>query len=307
MRVAVYLPLLASLIFAAGWPRIAVRRTAPATGVWTLTVGAALCAIATIWSLTLLAATLADDVLPDPYSRLGPQPAGVNDLVGLVAAGLLLTGCVRLVLSVRRQHSTHRDLRRLCERRPAGMVVVADPVPQAFAVPGRGGHIVVSSGMLAALDGPQRRVLIAHERAHLAANHYRHTGIVRAATALNPLLAPVSRASGYLCERSADETAAGTVGDRRLAAASLARAALAAAGSPHRSTALGYGGLGVMARVEALQAPPGGPRGTALRTLLGLGLIGLIALVAAAEIHATGDFLRLMLPFLRGVGAVAPN
>jgi Zn-dependent protease with chaperone function len=304
MRVAVYVPLIASLIFAIGWPRLAVRLTAPAVGAWTLTIGAALSAAGTVWSLTLLSGTLTDDVLPDPYSRIGPlaQPAPVNDLVGLAAAGLLIAGGVRLAVDLRRGYRVHRDLHRLCAQRSTGLVVLADPAPQAFAVPGRGGHIVVSSGMLAALSGPQRRVLLAHERAHLAANHHRHTGIVRAAAAMNPLLTPVSSASRYLCERWADETAARTVGDRRLAATSLATAALAAADAPSPPTALAYHGAGIAARVAALQAPPAGPRSGALRGALGLSLLGLLALLVAGDVHATGDFLRAMLPFLKEIG-----
>jgi Zn-dependent protease with chaperone function len=298
---AVYLPMVASLIFMIGWPRFAVRLAAPAVGVWTLTIGATLCTVATTWSLALLAATLADDVLPAPHSGAGAAApaAGVNDFIGLAAAVLLLAGAVRLIIDLHRQHGVHRDLRRLCAQRPAGMVVLADPVPQAFAVPGRGGHIVVSSGMLSALDGPQRRVLIAHENAHLDARHYWHTGLARAAAAMNPLLDPLNRTSRYLCERWADETAARTVGDRRLAAASLARAALAAAGSPIRPTTLAYDGPGVVARVAALQAPPSKPRGGAVAGLLGLGMLGLVAVVVVADVHATGDFLRMMLPFLR--------
>ncbi|GAA5201669.1 M56 family metallopeptidase [Rugosimonospora acidiphila] len=301
MRIAVYIPIVAALIFAVALPRLAVRRMTPAVGAWTLTVGAALCAVATTWSLGLLAATLADDLLPDNYPNLGviDDPTPVNDLVALAAVGLLIAGCVRLAINLRRRYTVHRDLRRLCGDSLDGLVVLADSTPQAFAVPGRGGHIVVSSGMFAALSGPERRVLIAHERAHLAAGHHWHTGIVRAAASVTPLLHPLAGTSRYLCERWADEAAARTVGDRRLAATSLARAALAAAGAgaPSPPAELGYHGAGVGARVAALQAPPARSRHVAV-----LALAGLAAVAVTADVHATGDFLHAMLPFLHDSG-----
>ncbi|GIH16469.1 M56 family metallopeptidase [Rugosimonospora africana] len=294
MRVAVYLPLLASLMFAVGWPALAARRLPPAIGAWTLTVGSALCAAGAVWSLALLSATLLDDVLPDRYPALGVTGLNpVNDLVGLAALGLLIAGCVRLVVELRARRAIHRGLRQLCAPRESGLVVLADPVPQAFAVPGRGGHIVVSSGMLAALSVSERRVLIAHEQAHLAAGHHWHTGVVRAAAILNPLLFPLGATSRYLCERWADEIAARTVGDRRLAATSLARAALATADAPAPPAAFAYSGTGIGDRVAALQAPPARPRHAVIMALLGL-----VALMVLSDIHATEDFLRDMVPFL---------
>jgi Zn-dependent protease with chaperone function len=291
MRVAVYLPLLASLIFAVAGPRLVARWLRPVSGAWALTVGAALCAAASVWSLVLLAGTLIDEISPAGRPRLGvvERPAPVSDLVALAAAGLLVTGAVRLARGLRRDRAIHRDLRRLCADSASDLVVLADPAAQAFAVPGHGGHIVVSSGMLGALTAPERRVLIAHERCHLSSGHHWHTGVVRAASTINPLLAPLVGASRYLCERWADEVAAGEVGDRRLAATSLAHAALAAAGVPCPPAALAYHGAGVGGRIAALQAPPARPR-----PAVALVLLVLIAIGLAADVHATGDFLRLL-------------
>jgi beta-lactamase regulating signal transducer with metallopeptidase domain len=142
--------------------------------------------------------------------------------------------------------------------------------------------------MLAALSGPERRVLLAHERAHLRARHHWHAEVVQAAIALNPVLVGVRAASAYLCERWADEVAAAAVGNRRLAATSLARAALAASDSSCPPAAFGYHAVGVRSRVAALQAPPARPRPTLALALLGLAGIGL-----AADVEATGDFLRM--------------
>ncbi len=48
------------------------------------------------------------------------------------------------------------------------VAVLPDEVPYAYALPGgRRGRVVVSTAMLATLNGPQRRALFAHERVHL--------------------------------------------------------------------------------------------------------------------------------------------
>jgi len=68
--------------------------------------------------------------------------------------------------------------------------------------------------MLRALSGPERRVLLAHERAHAAWNHYLFTTAARLAAAANPLLRPLAAEVGYTVERWADERAASLTGDR---------------------------------------------------------------------------------------------
>jgi len=290
MTIAVYVPLLVAVLFAAVGPRLALRGLPPVAGVWTLSVGSALIAIASCWSLALLAATLVDEILPDGHRTIGvvDEPTLVNDVVAGMAAVLLVVGAVRLTLDRRASRAMHRELRAVCAGSHSDLVVLADAAPQAFAVPGGGGRVVVSSGMLAALSAPERRVLLAHERAHLRAHHHWHAEVVRAAIALNPLLVGVRTASAFLCERWADEVAAAEVGDRRLTATSLARAALAAAGTSCPPAALGYHGVGVRGRVAALQAPPARSRPTLALALLGLAGVGL-----AADVEATGDFLRM--------------
>ena len=83
--------------------------------------------------------------------------------------------------------------------------------------------------MLDALDPDERRVLLAHERAHARSHHYLFTALTYLAAAANPLLRPVAAAVTYTVERWADETAARDCGDRRLAARAIGKAALAAA------------------------------------------------------------------------------
>lgn len=288
MRIAVYCPLLCSLLFAAAGPRLAIRYLAPRAGMWTLTLGAGLSALASTWSLALLAGTLLDEVLPDITGRTFSDP--VSDTVATLAVLVLLVGCVRLLYTWWVNLRLYRQLRAPVAASRGPVLVLPDPVPRAFAVPGGGGHVVVSQGMLAALTAAERRVLFAHERAHLRAGHHWHTAVVAAAAALNPLLIPLRAASTHVCERCADEAAAAEVGDRALAASSLARAALAAEASSRCATpGLAYHESGVGARVAALQRSPARGRPGLLAAPLAV-----IVLAMASDVEATTDFLRLI-------------
>jgi hypothetical protein len=105
--------------------------------------------------------------------------------------------------------------------------------------------------MLRALDASEQKVLLAHERSHLRGRHWLYRLSVRLAATLLPTLRPAVRQCDQALERWADEDAAEAVGSRRLAAAAVARAALA--GTP-RTSALtaGIADGAVAARVEAL-------------------------------------------------------
>ena len=84
--------------------------------------------------------------------------------------------------------------------------------PTAFVLPGRPGRIVVSAGMLRALDVEERRVLLAHERSHLDRHHHRFIRLTDLAASALPLLRPVQRHVRFTVERWADEDAAAAVG-----------------------------------------------------------------------------------------------
>jgi Zn-dependent protease with chaperone function len=122
-------------------------------------------------------------------------------------------------------------MRRLGDQDSGGeLIVVRSPELLAHAIPGRGkvpGRILVSDSMLRALDGPERRVLLEHERSHLRHRHDRYLRLSRLAARINPLLRPSIEATDFLLERWADEDAADAVGSRRLAARALAHAAVA--------------------------------------------------------------------------------
>src|ERR1019366_3181879 len=91
------------------------------------------------------------------------------------------------------------------------------------------GRVGVSTAMLRALPPDERRVLLAHEAAHLRHHHHLYVQLAELGAAANPLLRPLALAVRDGTERWADEDAAAEVGDRALAARALARAGLARA------------------------------------------------------------------------------
>jgi len=301
MRIAVYLPLLASLVLAA-LSRPLAARVSPRTVTPSLVLAAALTALASTWGLALLAVTLLR-VSPPVVERASAHALGMGDpvpnLVAMVAALALAVGAYRLAESTYRRRTTLQGLRGMCGSGAASeLVVIAAAEPHAVAVPARGwgrGNIVVTSGMLAALDHQERSVLLAHERAHLRRGHHRQQVIVDAAAALNPLLRPVRDIVAFLLERDADEVAAEQVGSRALAARSLARAALATTAFP-QAQELAFERLAVVARVVALQSPRT-PRRRFVA--LAVALLGLATAVAAAD--ATLAFTRLVEALLPGI------
>ena len=228
MTLAVYLPLLLALPLTLGAGRLAARGT-PGLITRALTGAAVVAAVSSTWSLALLALTLLDDLPPlaalDDHPRIElPEP--VPGPVALAAALLLAAGAVRLVRDIRLRTRTHRRLRAAGTPRD-GLVVADWSAPLAVAVPGRPGHLLVTSGILRLLDTGERRVLFAPAPAHLRHAHHRLVALPAAAAAVNPLLIPVRAAVAYLVERWADEDAAAVVGDRGLTAQAVARAALA--------------------------------------------------------------------------------
>ncbi|MGW2635841.1 M56 family metallopeptidase [Streptomyces sp. NPDC001348] len=292
MRIDVYTPLLLSLLLPLVGPVIG-RRVAPALAARALAFAAVLTAAATTWSLVLLATALLGDAPPvvaeareDGHRLADPVPGVIG-----IAAGLALAVVARRVIrAVRAERGTRRSLRRLCAGHPADteLIVADSALPQAFAIPGRPGRILVTSAMLGALRPAERRVLLAHERAHLA---HRHGFLVTAASlaaAANPLLRPIRSTVMFLVERWADEQAAAAVGDRDTTARALARAALTAGGA-RTGCALTFTDRAVTRRIAALQTAPPPRLWTAALAVLALG-----ALPALGAADATSDLIGLL-------------
>jgi len=300
VRISVYLPLLASLILAA-ISRPLARRVSPRTAAPALVVAAALTAVASTWALTLLAATLLRDS-PPVMERAGVRALAVvgepvPDAIALGAALALGVGAYRLVEARHRGRATLQALRGVCADAGAELVVLAAAAPHAVAVPGRSwgrGHIVVTSGMLAALDDRERQVMLAHERTHLRRGHHWQQKVVDGAAAVNPLLRPVRATVAYLLERDADESAAERVGSRDLAAQSLTRAALANTRPPVGR--LAFEQLAVTARVLALREDR-----TPRRRLVAVAVVLLGIATALAASDATLAFSRLVEQLLPGI------
>ncbi|HWR48088.1 MAG TPA: M56 family metallopeptidase [Pseudonocardiaceae bacterium] len=294
MTISVYVPAALSLLLAA-ISRIVVARTAP-TRAAAFVVAAMLCAAAATWGLVLLSATLlgctslvADEALERGVQLQDPVPT----LIGVTAVVLLIFGAVRVGRVLRARRATNRELRAVCSSCGTGeLAVVALEAPHAFAVPGRPGRILVTRGLLSVLDGDERRVVLAHERAHLRSRHHWLRAATEVCAAVNPVLIPVREAVAFLVERSADEHAAAVTGSRELVARALTKAALAseAAGRVRLwPAALPFAGCGVSARVAALRSDPPRPDPLVPSSVLALGVA-----TAIAAVQATVAFYQLI-------------
>lgn len=260
MRIDVFLPFVVSALLAASasW---AGRQLPPRMASWLLTVAALVAAGGWVATLSMLAFTLVGQV--PAVAEEGQWSPGVlaadNPVNRIVAASatLLLIGCAgALAVAGWRRTRVLVAARRECRRHTAtgDLMVVDDPVPTAFALPGSPGRVIVSSGMLRVLNADERQALLAHERAHLRHHHHVFLLLLQLTAAVNPLLRPVADAGAFALERWADEHAGAVVGDRPLVARAVARAALAVKRGP--KPALAATGGPVPRRVHALLTPP---------------------------------------------------
>ncbi len=220
--------------------------------------------------------------------------------VSWVSAVLLIGVCAGLI-RVWRQH--HRDA--VFVRRYAalptedGLALIDDDRAEAFAVPGRPGRIVVTTGMRAALDDDQYAALLAHERAHLSAGHHRLVQFARLSAAAYPGFWWLARRMEYLVERAADERAADELGNRRVVARAIGTAALVSTGATGRaallmapsSADLRHAGV-VPRRVASLIAPR---RGGSILLLMPVA-------VAASSVIWTGECVYDLAELLTAAG-----
>jgi Zn-dependent protease with chaperone function len=229
---------------------------------------------------------------PAALRAVQPVPAEAEAAAGVVVLALLiaaLRGAARAGHDLLKAALTCRRLGPHAD----GLVVIDDEEPDAYAVPGIGGRIVVSTGMLKALRADECRVLLAHEAAHLSRHHHLYVQLAELAGAANPLLLRTARAVRLAVEREADEVAAAEVGDRRLAARALARAGLAKAAarrSPQRpasAVVLAGADSQVIQRTAALLAPAPRPRRMFAAALVLLTVVTIVGTAATA--HQTDD------------------
>lgn len=292
MNYAVWVPLVLPLLAAPAARRLG-EAVAPRIAAWLLAGSAVALAACSTAALALLAG--AGALRLPPVAALGHLVLPVvGDEVTVpaacVAAGLLGAAGAALARTYRQRVRTTLRARHAADAAgPAGgdLTVLDDDGPDAYALPGRPGRVVVTTGMLRALDPAEREVLLAHERAHLAGRHHHFLTALAFAAACHPALRMLRAPLSYALERWADESAAAAVGDRRTAARAIARAALAARPTAARPrTALPAAAGPVPRRVAALLAHPRAPR--APRTVA-TALAACLALSAGCALEAAHD------------------
>ncbi|MEU9274668.1 M48 family metalloprotease [Streptomyces sp. NPDC048342] len=249
--------------------RRALDRLAPVAALWAVTVSAVTLAGC---SLAALGAFFLTGLLTLPFfAALGelvrPLHTASDGFVLPLAAlsiGALAVCGWSLARSVLRQTRAFRAARTQAGRGPAAgdLCVVDSPSPDAYALPGRPHRIVVTTGMLRSLDAAEREALFAHERAHNRGGHHFFLAAAELAAHCHPALRRVRDVVRLAVERAADEAAASAVGDRRLTARAIARAALAGQGGAAERPAFVSGAASgpVPRRVQALLAVERGRR-----------------------------------------------
>ena len=176
--------------------------------------------------------------------------------VGMLEGSLAVLALAAATIRIRRVLRTRRRASEGTEGRRLAVVDSAEPI--AYAAPGDPGCVVVSRGLLDALEPRERQVVLAHERAHLYHGHHRYLLAGEIAVAIVPFLGPLVDQIRLATERSADESAAEALGgDRRLVARTIARAAITR--TVHDGLVGAFGGASVPARVQALIGPPQNP------------------------------------------------
>ncbi|MEV7205339.1 MULTISPECIES: M48 family metalloprotease [unclassified Streptomyces] len=306
MHLAVYLPLAFPVLAALSAGPLA-RRLEPRLATWLLTAaGLVLAASSTVVLALLALAGLVRIPLvaslkgysPDVVAREDPA-AWPAALAGAVLLALVVVAAVRLALR-RAGALWSAALEAACLPGPDPVVITDDPGADAYAMPGLPGRIVISHGMLDALDPAGHDILLAHEHAHLRHHHYAFVSLAQLSAAANPLLRPLATAVAYCVERWADEHAAARTGNRRAVAETVAKAAVAAkrGRARRRAPAAALGILSrrprpgiVPRRVAALLAPP--PQSPPLLLIAATALLVATSLCALEAAHDLHEFLEL--------------
>ncbi|MCW4351964.1 M56 family metallopeptidase [Hoyosella sp. YIM 151337] len=229
---------------------------------WLVAVGGVLI----VWLAAALTALMAL-----AYPRLAAGAAVSHDGLSLLlhsALGVLATvGITWLVIAAawqfcrdRAARKTHCQALRLVSsaapRLGSNVVVVESPQRSAYSVAGRGGTIVVTSGMLKGLSHNEVQAVLTHEAAHLSGHHQTLLSVLSSlarAGAWLPLFPAALNAVSQLLEMRADDIAARSHGPGLLMTALVSMTAGPA-------FTMSAGGNGVLARAERLVAPVSGRR-----------------------------------------------
>jgi Zn-dependent protease with chaperone function len=246
-----------------------------------LTVGWALLLIAFGWAITYPSV---DNVAAwCMVATPGHHPVGT--VLGFAALATLLVGTIRAVAAAVRFWRTDAAWR---GSDPVEIIASSEPI--AFAVPGRRGTVVVSTGLLGGLPRGQRDALLAHEHAHVRLHHHRYVRATRLAASIVPVLYPLEQWVTLATERWADEAAAATVGDRRIVADALVAAASM---QVTRGDLLFASASHVEERVGALLAPRTDRRGLARAAFVAAWASLAVSLVSSiVELHHLVAFVQ---------------
>ena len=279
-----------ALLARAGWPR---RDPLVALVCWQ--------AVGLAGGLSMIGALLVHGLAPwghslpeAAWSVATAQPAGApvrgDHWVALTLAAVLASELVGVLLlswvRTARTRRRHRELLELVVQPSAELPdtrLLEHPAPVAFCIPGARPLLVLSSGMVAELDGEQLAAVVAHERAHLREHHHLLLLPFVAWEAALPAAARAHASVRELVEMRADDVAltslSGSIPRRTLARAIVAAAGGAGgAGVPRGALAVTGGGTG--ARVVRLLEPPS-PLPARARWAA-LALAGLLLLVPTA-------------------------
>ncbi|MEU4351267.1 M56 family metallopeptidase [Streptomyces sp. NPDC023838] len=297
MIFAVWIPLLVPFLAVPAARRLAdALPPRPAARLLTaVSVGLAVCSAAALGLLAAAGALRLPFVaaLGHLVTPLDEVPDAVALPAACVAAVLLALCGLALIRTARRQIGEVRAARRRLAPSTGELAVVRDPCPYAYALPGRPGRIVVTTGMLRALDPAEREALFAHERAHLRGRHHLFLAAAELAAQLHPSLRSLRAPLEYALERCADEAAAGAVGDRGLAARAIGRAALAARSAPgtRPRAALAAVAGPVPRRVAALldRRPAAAPLRSRGARLIAAALVACLCASAVSAVEAAAD------------------
>lgn len=259
----------------------------PVLALWVLMSSMVLATLASVVLLLQIAAAglsevpFIADILGWCRAIYGGQH-GATPLVGVIAVGALAAMAWRTRSYARKVRLSRENFTDV-----EGIVIVDVDHPVAFAVPGNPGGVVISRSMLDALNKVERRVVLAHENAHLRYHHHAFVHTANSCAAAIPVLAPFARKAVFLTERWADETAAERLGSRSAVAAAIAKVALLPSyQAPSFAQALSGGDA--IARYEALESPERVPR----RTMI-LAAISMVAIAISAtllQFHQLADF-----------------
>ena len=211
--------------------------------------------------------------------HLLPDHPLVSVAIGVSSLAMAVVGTAR-VIGVLRAYAGAR----CAETCPFHLVDSADVF--AYTLPGPARTIAVSRGLRDSLDDREFDIVVAHERAHADHRHDRYLLLANVATAVLPVASTAADRLRFHLERWADEIAVGSTGaDRRLAARTIAKVALAQSHSP---AILGIASHGVAARAGALIEPPPSPT-SVRRLLVGLSVAVTVSL-SIGQLHHTAQF-----------------